>query len=441
MSSILPLLAPLALTLSGAPEAEDPFVRFELENGIKIMVLEVADAPKQSFFTFLPAGLCHDGNSFPQYAHLAEHLMIRSTDPDLLKLDGLEINGETTASSIRLDTYADSDRWQEALQRHARWLTVSEFDPEVLEREKVRIAGEIDGTVPAGYTHKWAICAWREGYLSGEPDHVTVRGGVEQATLESVGWWFAGRLPDLESRQGVCVVAVGPIPASELKPAFEKELGGLEPRFGHRSPHFVYGGQDYDPNLPTTWDLKAHHYLEWYDLPGDEPHQRAAARLLLQRLSMALFSSADPRLGGGKALASMDVTYFEGNRLVLMISVAIDAKCDVEQLQGSLRKVIDGLLESNRGLPDVEATAQMLRMQFAGLPNFKHLRKQLGSNPLADLVEAQVALNLMTEEWQLRMTIPEFLEELEGLKTEHVADVAKFLAKGKRESLRFSPGP
>lgn len=417
---------PLLLLTSGA---EDPFIRLELPNGVTAAILHVEGAPRQSFFTFLPLGLYGDGAHRAQFAHVAEHLLIRSTDPDSLQADGFEINGETTGSSLRLDTYATPGNWRESLARHARWVAAREVDAEVLEREKQRITGELEGTVPNGYTHKWAMAAWSQIAGAGL-EHAAVRGDVEGATAEAVERYLAERMP---GARRIHVVAAGPVSAEELSAALEETFGELSAGRAARNPAS-------GTSLPTgdrraTWDLEAHHYLEWYPLPAEDPATLVAANLLVLQAFLALATGGDSRLTGGRALVALDLSTPRGRGLT--INVAIEETTDLADLRATIRATLDGLFAESAGRRS-RTLIQQTRMQLGQLPDFEALRRRMGGR--GDLVEAQTALTLSMQEIRLGLTLPEIAAQLDELEPASLTELAaKLFDVERRSSLLLEP--
>ncbi|MEW6074043.1 MAG: hypothetical protein AB1726_15785 [Planctomycetota bacterium] len=431
--SPLSLLLLASLPFAAIQEPPDPFVRVELANGVRAAILAVEGAERESFLTFLPLGLYGDGPHRAQFAHLLEHLVIRTTDPDSLQAEGLELNGETMGGFLRLDAYADPAHWREALARHRRWLAPGAFDAAVLAREKERIAGELAATVPAGFTHKWAAAAWSQVAGHGLPS-ARVRGDVEAATIAEAMDYAAERLAGSGE---VLVVAAGPIPAAEVAKAIEAELGSLPARAPAKEARVSAPGPR-SGDLAATWDLAARHYLEWYPVPAAEPADRAAAFVLAQRLAQLLYTSEDPRLASGTALATLDFIPPLGRAITISVSLGADAV--VEEVRAALRAELDGVLAAGRRLPAVEVTIAQLRGQVGQLPAFDALRRQLAGRGSSALVEAQIALNLASQERVVGLTTPALAAALETLDAPRVAALAsERLNAGNRSSLRLEP--
>jgi len=430
MLTRLSVLALVALPfLPCARETEDPFVRLELENGIRVAILHVAEAKRQSFLSFLPVGLYHDEPGRAQFTHLIEHMLIRSTDPDSLSLDGLSMNGETMGGTLRLDAYATPEKWRTALDRQARWLAASEFDEEVLAREKGRIAGELESTVPGGHTHKWASAAWSQ-IIGGKLEHAAVHADVQNATVEQV---VAYVKEYVHGGRGALLVAVGPVDAREVAKAIEESFGELDMGRGKkaapRGPKSLAAG-----DVEATWDLDAHHYLEWYPVPADTPARTAAAKVIATGIQQALFLSGDARLGQGKALAVADLVTSAGRAIT--ISVALDAGADVAEVRQAIRTVLDGLPTG----PSLGMALFQMAMQSGRLDLEAYYRQVPSDSPARDLLETQVALNLVNEELQTGLSSPALVEALRELDKTKVKALAKeILAAKNRSSLRLAP--
>src|SRR6266436_5732997 len=52
-----------------------------LTNGLRVIALQFPGSSNVAIFTYLPMGLASDGPREAQWAHLVEHLVIRSTVP------------------------------------------------------------------------------------------------------------------------------------------------------------------------------------------------------------------------------------------------------------------------------------------------------------------------------------------------------------------------
>ena len=111
------MLTALAAEATAPPEIQ--LHRSQLDNGIRLVLAQVENAQSQTTFTFLPLTIANDDKDRSQWSHLLEHMLIRTTDPLELHAEGVTFNGETTSMYLRMETFAQPAKWQEALQRHA----------------------------------------------------------------------------------------------------------------------------------------------------------------------------------------------------------------------------------------------------------------------------------------------------------------------------------
>jgi len=473
-----------ALVAGGAPSCApsppsapaDPFTRFELSCGIRVAVLHVEDAPLQSAFSFLPLGLIDDDADAAQFAHLVEHLLIRSTDPDALEVDGLRLNGETTTRALRLEALGPPERWREGLARHARWLAARDFDAATLAREKQRIAAEERGTVPAGATHKWASAAWHQVVAHGAR-HVALHGDVAGVGLEAARDYVRRRVA---IDDGVRMLLVGPVPPRELREALEADFAGLpsgassDPSNASSDPSnasSIPGNASSDPGeagsdpggatsprtaasapadrgaaradgdaggseRSATWDLDAHHYLEWYPLPAGSARASLAGELLAQAVSQALLASDDPRLAGGSAFA--DAAHRTAEGPVLLVTAAVEGADDARAVRAAVRSVL-AELGGDGGAARLEQVRRLASVQLSGLPDFTSLRRSLAGRPGTDLLEAQLALATFYRELRSGLTLPEAQAAVDALSADELVRTARTLTTDARSSLLLSP--
>src|SRR5829696_3109193 len=124
MKTYLVFAGILCALLATSVRAAAPTVhRRTLPNGIRVSYLHLKDSNDVSIFTFLPMGLAFDEAGRTQWAHLIEHLVLRTTMPGRLT----HANAETLPDHMRLDFYGTRENWREGLKHHARWLAGEPF--------------------------------------------------------------------------------------------------------------------------------------------------------------------------------------------------------------------------------------------------------------------------------------------------------------------------
>ncbi len=417
------------------------FERFELASGVRLFVLHSAAAPRESIFSFVPLGLASDGPGQAQWSHLVEHMLIRSNDPEGFSSGGVTLNGETMASSLRLDTYAEPDQWRSALARHVRWLSTREFDAEVLEREKSNIASEEEITLERGATGKWAVAAWNQIVRCGR-EHAAVHGDVAGAEVDALAAYVGERV---HIGPGITFIAAGPVEPEELRGALEEEFAlsedsGVGKEGGGRGKTVCEASRLFDfGDACATWDLDAWHYLEWYALPARSPEERLAAEIIAERVAASLSASKEPLLAGGRATAGSEIETADGR--VLLLSVSVDSGTDIDGLREVLADLLAHCAEDGKGRMPLSMSIMQMGMQSAVTPNFSALRRRFGSSPAADLVEGQVALGLFSLEARTGIALTDLAGVCQALDPDSVRAIAKeSLVPGRRSSLLLEPG-
>ncbi len=439
MTHIALALTVLALPPALGERASDPFARFELEGGVHLAVLHFPDAPRQSTFTFFGAGLVADPADGAQLSHLAEHMLVRATDPDSLEPPGMQINGETTADALRLDTYAEPAAWKDALARHVRWLAIDACDATLLEREKQRIAAEEQSTVAGGFTHKWAEAAWNQVVRHGR-EHAAVHADVARASTGDVEAWLHGHGV---ANGEVWIASVGPVEPTKVRDFLSGELRALRAREGATERARPEPGGEPSARRPSvpraprharaTWDLDAYQYLEWYPL-RDDAVERVAGRAAAQILSFELARGGSPA-ANGKAFART-VRTPEG--AYLLLSAALASAADL----GPAREAFAAALAAARNGAGT-STLRQLAEQSLSLPDPAFSRaalERLGRD--ASLVEAQLALNRIAAELALGLDAAEIERAWRSLDRKRMEEfLKKGLADARRSSLLLSPRP
>jgi hypothetical protein len=435
MSNVVLLLLSLLPQDRTAPVP--PWRSERLTNGLRIHVARIASAKRFAVLSFLPVGLDGDPIGRAQFAHLAEHMMIRSTDKSRLQVGGMALNGETTSRVMRLESFAPPAKWKGALTRHARWLTARTFDAATLAREKVKIEGEERGTVPRGYNHKWATAAWSQ--LVRGADHAAVHGDVAGATVEQIQRYIADRVR-LDQAQ---IFVTGPVDEREILAALRAEFRRIDlpekvPTTSSKKAA-TPGPEGTKPERhkpvitkPThrevTWDLKASHYLEWYELPVD--CTAAEAELLSQVLTMSCYQHRFFRDIPGRAVAG-SVTYL-GRRFVLL-STNLPADAELAEVQAALRAAVKRASRFAVARRGGDAMAD----RFVRRPDFVAQRKRIENPRLRGLIEANWAMQCGYASTRLGLSIGAVSMAYRRVRGGRIAAIlAKGCGPGARHSVR-----
>jgi len=427
-------------TLSGLCLAgsETTWETVELSNEIPLTLVHAPDSPRQHFFTFLPHGLLADAKDRPQFAHLLEHLAIRSTDPEALEAGGVTMNGETGALSLRLDTYAVPERWREALERHALWIeewrALEALDAAVLEREKGKIALEEQSTVARGYAHKWADAAWAQVVRHGAKD-VALHGAVAGATVEELRADLAGAPRGLG---GIRLVSAGPVDPETVRAAAEELFGELDTAKALSSrPSATVESIRRAGARQATWDLESAHLVEWYPLPDARPGDRLAGLLLAQLLNARAMAETALAEKGVHLAVAPDLLTPEGRWL--KFSANLPAGVEPEAVHAAVRACLEGVRAS--GAAALKGSLAQAAAEFAQTPDLSALRKQFAARGTAnDFMEGNLVLGLVNLEWMSGLDRAELAKSAAALEADRLLEVvAGWLEDGRSSSLVLRP--
>ncbi len=407
------------------PALDDSRVsRFALPNGVRVLSIFVEDATRQCTFTFLPLSLANDPVHQSQWSHLAEHMLIRSTDPENLSVVGMEFNGETGPDYLRLDSYADANHWQESLDRHARWLIARTFDVEGLEAEKAKVAGEESFVQSNGYTHKFALAAWNQIVTHGL-DRAAVHGDVENATVEALQTYVESRIP---INQQVLVATVGPTDPTTLKKVLTETLGQLpETPIQNLTPN-GNSKRQLEGIVEATWDLQQCHVLVWWELPNDDsPSGIATSQLLSSVMMMNLrnpVTAVDPT---AKILVHANVHTIAGSSaIVVNVSFADATKYD--EMNAAITTAV---MQSNGFAQQIRQYGVMFAQQFQMPMDLGPLRQQMErANPgIAQMLEANILLGLAQLEFKANKPFGKVVKAMQSLRTEDVQQAVDRIAQ------------
>jgi predicted Zn-dependent peptidase len=300
----------------------------ELPNGIRVVAVHFPGRTNVSIFTCAPMGLASDDAGHAQWAHLVEHLVIRSTVPN----DLTHANAETLADHMRLDTYGTVADWQNGLSHHRRWLEGIPFTETSLQTEKPRVVSECDFTARNFATHKFALAAWAHGARHGQT-HVAIKGDVLNAALADVQ---ALRDEHFAIPGQITVCVAGGVEPATVMAVLKEELGNIK-----LTGKPVPAVKTRSGKMDLTWDLEARHLLLTWKIPGFEDSNYAGLMVAAQLLSMEFASSPKLKQQVGMALAGTDLLTPEGN--FFYISASLKPGASFEEVGRQLQATLDRL--------------------------------------------------------------------------------------------------
>ena len=353
-----------------------------LENGIRVVVLPMPESENVSVFTFTPMGLAWDAPGKTQWAHLVEHLVIRSTHPNELK----EVNAETLPDHMRLDFYGSRENWQQGVSYHADWLSGASFSEETLEREKQKANSECDFTAKNLMTHKFAMAAWAQGYRHGR-EHAAVKADVRKAKLGDIQQYSDEGLAVLD-RTVVCIV--GGVDVKQAKSVVEEKLGAIRSDAKVSGPVPVV-----EKDSEITWDLPTRHLVLTWPIPEHNEKDYAALYVAAQMLQMRMFNDSKMKTITGNVFAGADLSTPEGN--FLFINAVLQSGASFQDA----RKAIDGHIEAMRleeSLGQAPMFGKQLAYQLTHVQDPAMIKKQAPANMSLAMIEGNIGL-----QWGMRV--------------------------------------
>ncbi|MEM7230717.1 MAG: hypothetical protein AAF517_00995 [Planctomycetota bacterium] len=371
-------------------------------NGIPVTAVHVKGAKLFSALSVFNVGLVGDEPEQEQFAHLVEHLILRSTDPVEKATAGFRVNGETSARNVRLETFCSPDRWKEALGRHVTWRKAPKVDAKLLEAEKLRILQEVDFTVPRGFAHKWADVAWNQVVRHGR-SNVSIRGPVKRIDAASASEAVERYLATAQVQR---MILVGPQTVDEIEKGARKVFGKVNQNTTSRkADRKIAARMVRRRHFKATWDLNATHYMEWCPLPNETDRDRAAGVLLALYVQQVLQGSAELKAIGARAFASADMVTPEGRWLT--VSVSLRNPEDLVPVRLALREVFARLKPLDNGKDAFFSFLTYVTFLMSPPMNFRAARRAQQGRPGAEYVEARVVFQRIARELGTGLSAPE----------------------------------
>jgi predicted Zn-dependent peptidase len=422
------VFAGILCALTAAAEAAAPTVhRQTLPSGIRVCYLHAKDSPGFSIFTFLPLGLASDNAGRTQWAHLIEHLVIRSTIPGKLK----NVNAETLPDHMRLDFYGTRENWRDGLSHHARWLKGEPFTDVAVRDEPARANSEAVAVATRLATHKFATAAWNQVARHGR-ERVLVKGdllNVDRATLEA---YRDARLV-IPDRTLICLIG-GEDPAVVLTAVAEAVAGVKSAAKPGESKRVEPG------NRQAQWDLNTRHVLLTWPIPGpdDDPSAHAALVVLGRLMWMQLAQDGQLQQAFGTVMLGTDLRCPESSYFFISAGVR-----DAEKPAEKLSERADAVLGDVGKLPQplvAQVAAQLVAEMDVQDP--AALRAQAPKTIEAGMIAAQVALTWGSAEYRLGAGREKVIQALRTMSAAQVRRAAEaHLKADRRTSLELVPLP
>lgn len=276
-----------------------------LANGIRLVYIQVPGSKNIAIFSILPMGLAADDAKHAQWAHLVEHLVMRTTMPNELTHG----NAETLAGRMHLDYYGPPDSWREGLSHHRRWLSGVPFTEASLKAEVPRANSEVDGTAQNLASGKFAIAAWNQAFRH-RLDEANIKGDLVAARLADLQRY---RDEHLFIPEQTVVCAIGGVDAKTFVDGAAKELGDLASQAKPRKPIEKLPPRE----AQIRWDVDSTHVQMTWPVPGPSDPKACAALMVLGAL-LTQQAMTDPQVTAlgpypmiGSDIQSPEGDYFE----------------------------------------------------------------------------------------------------------------------------------
>jgi len=412
---------------AAAASAEDLQVhRQKLANGIRVTYLHVPGSKNFSMFSFLPMGLAGDDANHAQWAHLVEHLTIRTTIPDQL----FDANAETQADHMRLDYYGTIDNWREALSHHQKWLQGLPFDEQTLKVEAPRANSEADSTAANLFSGKFAVAAWNQAYRH-RLTHAAVKQDLLDAKLADIQRYRDEHL-FVPERTVIC--AIGGVAPQEALTAISQAMGGL--KSAAKTPEPLKKLPPIDATI--TWDLSSRQLMYCWPVCGlQTPTDYAALQVIATFLTMQASQDAAVAKLCGPIWCGTDLVSPEGPQF--SISATLKSGADASALRARFDEYRRLLADS----PQPMQSARIIGSQLADTLKpraFSTLLAQVTDPSQRKFAEAQFGLMWGTADVRLgdqRDAIIKSLEQLKPQDLQHAVDT--YLRPEVRTTILFVP--
>ena len=416
----------LCALISTTAHAAAPTVhRRTLPNRVRVCYLHMKDSPDVSIFTFLPMGLAFDDAGRTQWAHLIEHLVLRTTMPGPLK----NANAETLPDHMRLDFYGTRENWREGLNHHARWISGEPFTDVSVRDEPGRANGETEFAIKALATHKFAAAAWNQAARHGRKN-IAVKGDLLNVKRETLQAYRDAYLV-IPDRTLVCMIG-GEEPDVVLDAAAEL-LGPVKSEAKPPDAKRVEPG-----HLEASWDLSARHVLLAWPIPGPDvkPADHAAMMMLCRLTWMQLAQDAQLGIQFGPLLLGTDLRCPESSYFYISAAVR-----ECEKPAHVLSERATRTFAELKNLPPFfisQIAQQLIAEMDAQDPAV--LRAQVPASMKSGMIEAQTALTWGTAEYRLGARRAEIVKALRGVTSARLQQLAaEHLNEQRCSSLELGP--
>jgi predicted Zn-dependent peptidase len=406
------------------PKSLEPPEPWTLANGIRVVLVPLPESRNVSIFSYVPMGLASDPADMTQWAHLVEHLVIRSTHPE----PSQEVNAETLPDHMRLDFYGTVDNWKEGFAHHVTWLSSGNFDEVSLRREIPPVLSECDFTARNLATHKFAMAAWGQAARHGR-DRAEVKGDIERATLDAVRQYYRERFAVLDQ---ILVCVVGGVTLDETHAAVDEVLSGITSDAASPASTSTANG-----DREITWDLPTRHIVFSWPVPAPDDKDYAALYAAAAQLQMQLFQDVDLQKLTGNVFVGADLSTPEGR--YFYVNAALQPGAEIKQVQDALETRLHAL-QSDSAANQTPTLGAQLAFLFTQVMDPALMKQQAPPEISSAMIEGNIGLQWGMREFQFGADRATLAKNLATLTPDDVQGALKrYLTKEQRLAVTIRP--
>jgi len=332
------------LELLPMPHVVVPMERFELSNGIRVVVVHTPDSPRQSILTLLPVSVADEPADHAMWSQLAEQLMVRSTNPDSDEDNGMTVKGTVGPRSLLLETSGRPATLLRQARTHAGWLGAQGIQEDTLDRSKARLRAAPSEPATQESKARYTVAGWNQAIRHGK-DVIHVLGDPERATLEEARAFVREQVP---VGPETLVASIGPIAVEHVKKFLEDNIGSVPARKAAPEGAVAYRPTEPEQEVRVQWDMPTRHLVLWWPLSKEQMEDRANLESAIAVMKSAIMIS-QPAQGGGRPVPVVEGPLppaIEGSAGTLLIDIPYGAgtaePADIrKETETSIRLVAD----------------------------------------------------------------------------------------------------
>lgn len=358
------LLSITTIATAQMPDVDIPFERFELENGLTVIVHEDRKAPIVAVSVWYGVGSADEPEGKTGFAHLFEHLMFNGSENfnddyfgPFEQVGATGMNGTTWFDRTNYFQTVPTPALEMALWMESDRMThlMGAIDQDKLDEQR----GVVQNEKRQGDNQPYGMVSYsqlRALFPEGHPyAHSTIgsMADLEAASLDDVGDWFE----QFYGASNAIVVLAGDIDAETARPLVERYFGDAPvgppiTRMQGWVPEREYETREvmYD-EVP-----QARIYRTWV-VPGRTTMERADLELFAEVLGGGRTSRLYRELVFEDQVASSAFAYVQEHQLASMfeIQVTLNPDADVAEVSAQIDAIVDELLENGPTEDEIEA--------------------------------------------------------------------------------------